>query len=95
MNWTPEQQQRFTELRLRALDGLLSADEQEELAQLRAAIAMVEEVTMAPALQKLEQENVQLQTILTELTQANEQLHALSQRQKRLIRDTKQWIAPN
>ena len=95
MNWITEQQQRFTELRLRALDGLLSADEQEELAQLRAAIAMVEEVTMAPALQKLEQENVQLQTILTELTQENEQLHALSQRHKRLIRDTKQCIAPN
>lgn len=92
MDWTPKQQQRFTELRLCALDGLLSAIEQAELTQLRAAIALVEEATMAPALQKLEQENAQLQTLLTELTQENAALAALSQRQQHLIRDTKQWI---
>ncbi len=92
-NWTSEQKQRFNQLRLRALDGLLSAAEQEELHQMRAEIALIEEATMAPALTKLEQGNARLQTMLTELTQENTDLLALSQRQKRLIIDTKQWIA--
>ena len=93
MNWTPEHEQRFNELRLRALDGVLSETEQEELLQLRAAIALIEEATVAPALEKLEQENAHLQTMLVELAHENKELLALSQRQSHLITDTKLWIA--
>jgi len=93
MNWTFEEEQRFTELKLRELDNLLKPEEKNELQRLRAQVSKVEDKVLNPILGKLEQENADLQSFLTDLTKENHELLALSQRQTRLIEDTKKWIA--
>lgn len=92
MKWTTEEEQRFTELKLRQLDNLLSSEEEKELAQLRAYVGELEDHLLNPALNNLEQENATLQSLLTSLREENQELLALSERQTRLIEDTKKWI---
>lgn len=93
MKWTSEEEQRFTELKLRELDNLLSDEERKELKHLRAAVNAVEDELLNPVLDKLEQENTNLQSLLNNLTDENQELLELSQRQTHLIDDTKKWIA--
>ena len=71
MEWTIEQEQRFTELKLRELDDLLSDSEREELTAICSMLVEDEEKTLAPALERLQEENAKLQSLLTELNEGN------------------------
>lgn len=90
--WTPEIEQRFTELRLCKLSGNLTEVEQKELAEIRAMVGAVETETAAPVLQKLESEQVALQKVLENHQVENNKLVQLLNEQSLLIADTKRWL---
>lgn len=90
--WTSEIEERFTELRLRKLSGHLSAEEQQELDEIRALVNVVESETFTPALQKLESERATLQGILSNHQKENSELMQLLNQQSMLIADTKHWL---
>lgn len=87
--WTPEIEQRYTELRLRQLSSSLTPAEATELSKIRAMVAVVEAETTAPALQKLEAEQAMLQDKLTSLQAENSELVQLLNQQALLIANTK------
>ena len=93
MKWTIEEEERFTKLKLRELDNQLSISEKDELEQLRTVVRDAEDTILTPTLDKLQQENANLQSLLIELTDENKELIALSKRQNRLIKKAKNWIA--
>ncbi len=90
--WTPEIEQRFTELRLRKLGGNLSDIEREELTQIRAMVESVEIESTASLLQKLELEQTVLQNSLKNHQTENNELVQLLNQQALLIADTKRWL---
>ena len=92
MKWTPEIEQRFTELRLRKLSGSLTKAEQKELTEIRAMVEVVEFETTAPALKRLESEQVALQKVLENLQIENNELVQVFNQQALLIADTKRWL---
>jgi len=92
--WTPEIEQRFTELRLRKLtDDSLTEAEQKELAELIAIVEVVESDTTATALKKLEIEQIALQNVLEKDENENKELIELFKQQALLIADSKGWLA--
>ncbi len=90
--WTPEIEQRFTELRLRKLSGNLTEAEQKELAEIRAMVEIVESETTLSTLQRLESEQVALQKVLENHQTENNELVQLLNQQALLIADTKRWL---
>lgn len=90
--WTSEIEKRFTDLRLRKLSGNLTKTEQKELNKIHAMVEVVESETTAPALARLESEQVALQKDLGSLQVENDELVQLFNQQALLISDTKQWI---
>ncbi|MFO7538177.1 MAG: hypothetical protein R6X32_08955 [Chloroflexota bacterium] len=90
--WTPETEQRYTELRLRQLSGNLTPAEEKELSKIRAMVAVVEAEITTPALQKLESEQAALQNRLDSLQAENSELVQLLDQQALLIADTKRWL---
>lgn len=90
--WTPEIEQRFTELRLRKLSGNLTEVEQKELAKIRAMVEIFESETTVSALQRLESEQVALQKVLENHQAENNELVQLLNQQALLIADTKRWL---
>ena len=90
--WTPEIEQRFTELRLRKLSGNLTEVEQKELSKIRAMVEIIESETTVPALQRLESEQVALQKVLENHQAENNKLVQLLNQQALLIADTKRWL---
>ena len=85
MEWTPEIEQRFTELRLRQLSGDLAPSEQRELAEIRAAVDAIETETVAPILRKLELGQAEIQKTLDKLQVANDDLIQLLNQQQRSL----------
>jgi ABC-type phosphate transport system auxiliary subunit len=90
--WTPEIEQRYTELRLRQLSGNLTPAEEKELSKIRAIVAVVEAEITTPALQKLEAEQAALQNRLASLQAENSEMVQLLNQQALLIADTKRWL---
>jgi chromosome segregation ATPase len=90
--WTPEIEQRYTELRLRQLSGSLTSAEVKELSEIRAMVAVVEAEIAEPALQKLEIQQAALQDRLAHLQAENSELVQLLNQQALLIADTKRWL---
>lgn len=90
--WTLEIEQRFTELRLRKLSGHLTEVEQEELAEIRAIVEVVESETTVSILHRLESEQVALQKVLANHQVENNELVQLLNQQALLIADTKRWL---
>lgn len=93
VKWTPEIEQRFTELRLCKLSGNLTEAEQRELADIQAMVEIVESDTTAFALKKLETEQIALQDILEKRQTENQDFVQLLNQQALLIADTKRWLA--
>lgn len=92
MDWTPEIEQRFTELRLRQLSGDLAPLEQRELVEIRAAVEKIETESVAPVFRKLESEQAALQKALDGLQAENDDLTQLFNQQALLISDTQEWL---
>ena len=90
--WTLETEQRFTELRLRQLSGILTEAEQQELTAIQAKVEEIEAATVAPALKRLESEQHVLQKNLENLQTDNTELVQLLNLQALLIADTKRWL---
>jgi hypothetical protein len=93
VNWTPEIEQRFTELRLRRLSGSLTEAEQRELAEIQTMVEIVESETTTLALKRLETEQLALQDVLEKHQTENQDLVQLLNQQALLIADTKRWLA--
>ncbi len=93
VTWTPEIEQRFTELRLRQLSGNLTEAEQKELAEIRALVEVAESQATAAALKRLESEQAVLQNVLENLQTENKELVQLLNQQALLIADTKRWLS--
>ncbi|TGO02366.1 hypothetical protein PN36_26200 [Candidatus Thiomargarita nelsonii] len=93
VKWTPEIEQRFTELRLCKLSGSLTEDEQRELAEIQATVEIVESDTTAFALKRLETEQIALQDILEKRQTENKEFLQLLNQQALLIADTKQMLS--
>ncbi len=93
VKWTPEIEQRFTELRLRRLTGSLTEVEQRELTEIQATVEVVESETTTLALKKLETEQIALQNVLENKHSENMELVQLLNQQALLIADTKRWLA--
>ncbi|MEK8016271.1 MAG: hypothetical protein VSS75_005335 [Candidatus Parabeggiatoa sp.] len=92
--WTPEIEQRFTELRLRKLTrGSLNEAEQKELASITTMVDIVESDTAAGALKRLETEQKALQSVLEKSQIENQELVQLFNQQALLIADSKHWLA--
>ncbi len=90
--WTPEIEQRFTELRLHKLMGNnLTETEQKELADMTAMVERVESDTTA--LKRLETEQITLDSVLEKAQIENKALVQLLNQQALLIADSKQWLA--
>lgn len=92
VKWTPEVEQRFTELRLRKLSGSLTEPEEHELAKLRLLVTAVESEIAENGLQRLESEQIALQKILDMQQAENRELMQLFNQQALLIADTKRWL---
>jgi DNA repair exonuclease SbcCD ATPase subunit len=75
--WDAKKRQRFQDLRERELDGVLSESEQTELAQLIQELEDMEIAYLAPALERLRQENSQLQAEAKALEKQKEELEEL------------------
>lgn len=90
--WTPEIEQRFTELRLRQLSGNLTEAELKELTQIQALVEDVEAETTELALKKLESEQAVLQKALADHQVENNELVQLFNQQALLIADTQRWL---
>jgi hypothetical protein len=90
--WTPEIEERFTELRLRQLSGNLTEAEQEELAEMRAVIELIESEITVSALKRLESEQAAMQKVVDDLQVENHELVQLLNQQALLIADTKRWL---
>jgi hypothetical protein len=93
IKWTPEIEQRFTELRLRKLSVRLTEAEQRELAEIQAMVEVAESETTAFGLKKLEAEQIFLQNVLEKCQAENQDLVQLLNQQALLIADTKRWLA--
>ncbi len=92
--WTPEIEQRFTELRLGKLTGNgLTEAEQVELAELTAMVEVVESDTTAKALKKFTTDQIALEEVLEKYQQENQELVELFNQQALLIADSKRWLA--
>jgi len=94
MKWTPEIEQRFTELRLCKLSGSLTEAEQRELAEIQAMVEVVESDTTAFALKRLEPEQIALQDALETLQTENKDLVQLLNQQALLIADSTVGLVP-
>lgn len=90
--WTPEIEERFTELRLRKLSGNLTEAEQKELTEIRAMVEVVESEMTVSALKRLESEQAALQKVLENHQIENNELLQLLNQQALLIADTKRWL---
>lgn len=90
--WTPEIEQRFTELRLRQLSANLTEAELTELTQIQALVERVEAKTTGLALKKLESEQAALQKALADYQIENNELVQLFNQQALLIADTQRWL---
>lgn len=90
LSWTPEQEQRFTDLRLLQLERPLVADEQKELDTFWKAIQNID--TTASAFYQLEENSNKSQHVLTDLESDNQALVELFNQQASLIKDTKRWL---
>jgi hypothetical protein len=90
--WTPEIEERFTELRLRKLRGNLTEAEQKELAGIRAMVEVVESKTTLSTLKRMESEQLALQKVLENHQVENDELVQLLNQQALLIADTKRWL---
>lgn len=90
--WTPEIEQRYTELRLRKLSGNLTEVEQKELSEIRAMVEVVESDVTISALHRLESKQAALQKILENHQVENNELVQLLNQQALLIADTKRWL---
>lgn len=93
VTWTPEIEQRFTELRLRKLSGSLTEAEQKELAEIQAIVEVVESTATAAALKRLQSEQAALGDVLDNLQEENRELMQLFNQQALLIADTKRWLS--
>jgi len=90
--WTFEIEERFTELRLKKLNGKLTVKEESELSKIRNTISTVEDETAESALKKLESNQVIIDEALKISKQKKEDLVKLRNQQALLIADTKRWI---
>lgn len=90
--WTFEIEERFTELRLKKLNGKLTVKEESELSKIRNTISIVEDETAESALKKLESNQVIIDEALKISKQKKEDLVKLRNQQALLITDTKRWI---
>ncbi len=90
--WTPQIEQRFTELRLLKLSGNITEAELTELAQIQAMVEVIEAETIEPVLKKLESEQAALQKTLGNHQLENNELVQLLNQQALLIADTKRWL---
>ena len=89
IKWTPEIEECFTELRLQKLGGHLTVAEEGELSEIWEAVGVVETEIVAPALQKLESEQVALEEILKTSQREKDDLVQLLNQQALLIADIK------
>ncbi len=83
---------RLLELRLKELEGSLTAAEAEELANLITAIEAEETATLAPAMATLEAEQEALRERLHNLQTENEELAKLLNQQEQLVNEARGWL---
>lgn len=92
MEWNETTQSRFDELRMRELAETITPSEQAELAQLVTAIETEEAEFLAPAFEKMQATQRELQEKLALKQREAEELARLLQQQEQLISDAQSWI---
>jgi hypothetical protein len=75
--WDEAKRQRFRDLRRRELEGALSEAQQRELACLTQELDDLEAAYLAPAIERLQQENTRLQAEAERLTEQRQHLPEL------------------
>ena len=91
-DWTPEIEERYTELRLRKLTGGLSEIELSELTQIQAMVDAAEAGIIDAGLAQLERKQMTLQQTVDQLQTENHELVELLTQQALLIADSKRWL---
>jgi hypothetical protein len=92
MNWNPETQKRFDELRMHELSGSLDAAEQAELARLFAVIEAEEAESLAPGLQQSQVRYQMLREQLRQKQQVAEGLVEQISQQEQFITSLRQYL---
>ncbi len=92
IKWTSEIEARFTELRLKKLNGNLTTKEENELSEIREVISVVEDEITESVLKKLESDQALISEVLKTSQREKESLVKLRNQQALLIADTKRWI---
>ncbi len=93
MEWNEKLADRFDELRLRQMAGGLTAEEQEELAQLIQVVEVGESTMLTAYFEQAATDNMQLQTKLQAVQDENESLSQLVIQQEQLVADARRWLA--
>lgn len=83
---------RLLELRLKDLEGSLTAAEAEELANLMASLEAEEATTLAPAMATLQSEQEALRERLHKLQTENDELAKLLGQQEQLVNEARGWL---
>lgn len=92
MDWTSEIEQRFTELRLRELNDVLTDVEKLELDHLFQKLRILEEQQAFPVVQKMDALLSDLSSNLKTVHTENLRLIELTSRQALLVADAKRWL---
>lgn len=93
MNWDDTQQTRFDELRQRELTADLSPEEQAELDALTVLLTQDADRTLLAAIDRLQQEQVELESRLEQRQIENEELANLLSQQEQLAAESRRWLA--
>lgn len=93
MEWNEQLADRFDELRLKQIAGVLSPKEQAELSQLIQTIESGESALLTTYFDHVAAENVRLQTKLQAVQDENEALGQLVVQQEQLVADARRWLA--
>jgi ATPase subunit of ABC transporter with duplicated ATPase domains len=92
MSWTNSRQERLNHLRNRELAGTLTEPEQVELEVLMADIEAEEAQSLAPAMQQLHAEALELEREIAVVEAENEESARLLARQQALVADGQRFL---
>jgi predicted nucleic acid-binding Zn-ribbon protein len=93
VKWTAEIEARFHELRLRELSGALSETEKRELAQLVTVIEAEEAEQLVSVISQLQSEQAGMRTHLRVLQEENVELAKVLSQLEQLVVDARKWLA--
>jgi hypothetical protein len=92
MNWSDEKQSRFDDLRQRELAGTLSAADRQELDALTALLTQAADISLLPAITRVQHEQAELEARLLKQQHENEELAMLLHQQEQLTAESRQWL---